>query len=104
MKKFAALGAAAAALVVATFAFGSIPGSDGVIHGCYKSNGELRVIDPSASKKDQSSCKNDETALDWNRQGVKGDTGAPGTPGTPGAPGEKGETGAPGAPGAPGEK
>jgi hypothetical protein len=31
--------------------YGTIPDSAGVIHGCYKNNGQLRLIDP-----DTSSC------------------------------------------------
>jgi hypothetical protein len=80
MKKFALLAAIAAALVTVGLAFAGIPGSDGVIHGCYKNNGDLRVIDPTAPKKDQANCKNDETALDWNQQGVDGPQGDAWTP------------------------
>jgi hypothetical protein len=64
MKKFALVAAAAAALAVGGFAFGAIPGNDGVIHACYKDNGNLRVIDPTAAKKDQANCKNDESSVD----------------------------------------
>jgi hypothetical protein len=78
MKKFVLVAAAACALAVGGFAFGAIPGNDGVIHACYKNNGDLRVIDPSASKKDQANCKNDETALDWNQQGAQGEQGEQG--------------------------
>jgi hypothetical protein len=45
-------------------AYASIPGPDGVIHGCYKnSNGSLIVIDHTAS------CPAGHTALNW-RQGL----------------------------------
>ena len=84
MKKFALVAAAAAALAVGGFAFGAIPGNDGVIHACYKDNGNLRVIDPSAAKKDQANCKNDETALDWNQQGAQGEQGIQGPVGPQG--------------------
>jgi hypothetical protein len=47
-----------------SIAWATIPDSSGVVHACYKKNGDLRVIDPSASKADQSQCKHDETALD----------------------------------------
>ena len=78
-----------AAAVLAGTAYATIPGGDGVIHGCYaKSGGSLRVIDGSTTN-----CKSGEGALDWSRQGVpgpKGDAGAPGPVGP------QGETGAPG--------
>jgi len=83
--------AAAAAFVVAGFAFGAIPGAGGVIHGCYgTSNGQLRVIDGG-------SCRTGETPLDWNAQGVAGPTGATGATGAAGATGATGATGAAGA-------
>jgi hypothetical protein len=64
MKKFVVIAATAAALAVGGFVFGAIPGSDGVVHACYKDNGNLRVVDPAAPKQNQASCKNDETAVD----------------------------------------
>ena len=88
MKKFALVAAAAAALAVGGFAFGAIPGNDGVIHACYKDNGNLRVIDPSATKKDQANCKNDETPLDWNQLGAQGIQGVPGEKGDKGDKGD----------------
>jgi hypothetical protein len=61
-------------LVLGGIAYAAIPDSDGVIHGCYgNSNGQLRVIDEGHT------CKNNETALDWNNQGAQGDPGEPGT-------------------------
>ena len=52
-------------------AYATIPGSDGVIRGCYaKSGGTLRVIDASVTN-----CKASETALNWN---VGGPAGPPG--------------------------
>ena len=68
--------AAAAAFGIAGGIYASIP-SSGVINGCYKKNGELRVVDPSAG----GACKKDETALDWNQTGPTGPTGAQGPPG-----------------------
>src|SRR4051794_16006331 len=84
------------------FATGAIPGSDGVIHGCYNTNnGQLRVVDAATS------CKNPETAIQWSQtgpqgpqgiqgprgeQGVKGDTGAQGPAGKDGANGIDGRT------------
>ena len=80
------------------FAVGTIPGEDGVIHGCYNNRtGVLRVIDPTAK-----SCTDKENSLFWNQQGVPGSDGADGTNGTNGVPGEPGADGAPGTEGAPG--
>jgi hypothetical protein len=81
-------------------AYASIPDAGGVIHGCYKSDhGDLRVIDPAAPKKDQNSCKNDETALNWSQQGVPGPQGPQGTQGPQGPQGTQGIQGPAGASG-----
>jgi len=77
-----ALGAAAA--------YATIPGSGGVISGCYeKRTGILRVIDAEAGK----SCLRLETPISWNEKGEKGDAGAPGPQGPPGATGPAGPPG-----------
>ena len=63
-----------------------IPGSDGVIHGCYANKmGALRVIDSSASCNDKT-----ETAIEWNKQGIQGIQGEPGPQGSQGDPGATG--------------
>lgn len=80
--------AVVAALVAAGVAYGSIPDSSGVIHGCYlKSGGGLRVID-SASK-----CGQSETSLNWNQQGPAGPAGPAGPTGPTGPAGSAGSTG-----------
>ena len=59
--------------VAAGVAYATIPDAGGVVHLCYKdNNGNLRVIDPAASKKDQQACKNDEVALDRQPAGAGG--------------------------------
>jgi hypothetical protein len=58
------------ACLAAGAAFATIPDSNGVIHACYKSGGQLRVIDP-----DTGSCGSNETALSWSVQGPPGLTG-----------------------------
>ncbi len=95
----AALGAGAAVAV------GSIPDSNGVIHGCYANNssesqfGTLRVIDPGMSGTAGNCDQTTENTITWNQQGQpgqpgpKGDTGAQGPKGDPGAPGPKGDPG-----------
>ncbi len=74
----------------------SIVGSDGVIHGCFKSeNGQLRLV----SADDE--CRPSEDAIAWNQagpQGVpgpKGDTGENGDPGAQGPPGKDGTANTP---------
>jgi hypothetical protein len=79
-------------------AFASIESSGGVIHGCYLSNGNLRVVDP------PSTCKSNETSLDWNTQGAVGPTGPTGPKGDTGAAGPTGATGPTGLQGPPGPK
>jgi Collagen triple helix repeat (20 copies) len=108
-----------AALVLAgsVAAFASIPGSDGVIHACFRvSDGQLRVVDPAH----EGSCAHGESALSWNAQGrpgprgpkgavgprgpkgLMGHRGLKGVAGRRGPKGLKGGPGTPGAPGAPG--
>jgi hypothetical protein len=58
---------------VAGIAYASIPGPDGVIHGCYKTStpaqGALITIDSAAS------CPSGYTALNWNQVGPQGPAG-----------------------------
>jgi hypothetical protein len=82
-------------VVGSSVAMATIPGSGGVISGCYgKRSGQLRVIDASSA-----SCRGGEAALTWNQagaQGPKGDTGAQGPQGPKGdagAAGPKGDVG-----------
>ena len=87
-----------------------IPGPDKVIHGCYTSQtGRLRLIDPTAAgSKDQSTCTQTETAIQWNEVGPEGPAGtnglngAPGVQGPAGPQGSAGTNGTIGAPGATG--
>jgi hypothetical protein len=85
----AAAGAVVAFAVAGGIALAAMPGSGGVINGCYQKNeGQLRVIDPGVD-----TCRKPEVAIAWNEQGVKGDKG---DKGDAGVKGEKGDTGAPG--------
>lgn len=99
--------AGAALATTAGVAFATIPGSTGVINGCYeKRTGILRVIDTEAGKR----CLSFETAISWNQggaagpQGPMGDQGPTGDKGPQGDPGEKGPVGDQGPQGNPGEK
>ena len=97
----AALGAGAA---VGAVAIGSIPGSNGVITGCYNTStvvgaagptyGDLRVIDPTKSTQDVPttaySCAQDEATITWNQQGPPGPQGPKGSTGASGKTGAEG--------------
>lgn len=86
------LGSAAVAVGV-----GGIPGTGGVIHGCYLAQtGALRVVPEGEA------CRRNEIALTWSQTGPAGATGPvgpSGVTGASGAPGPEGPTGATGAPG-----
>ena len=67
--------AVVAALAATGIAYATIPDSAGVIHGCYSKTssmslppGSLRVVDTGLGQ----SCSQNEVALNWNQQGVKG--------------------------------
>lgn len=92
----AVVGAAAVLTAGAGIAYGSIPDGQGVIHGCYQTQGgQLRVIDTGKG----ALCTQFETALNWNQtgpQGPKGPTGAKGPQGPTGLQGVQGLQGATG--------
>ena len=81
--------------VVGGLVYAAIPGTNGVIQGCYDGGGNVKVVDALP-------CPKGYTALQWNAQGVKGDKGDTGATGATGAPGATGATGATGAAGAAG--
>ncbi len=77
-----------AALIHAT-----IPGTDGLIYGCYgKGIGSLRIIDNATDR-----CTNLETLLTWNKTGPQGPQGPIGPTGATGPVGPLGPAGAAGA-------
>ncbi len=57
-----AFGFAALLIALGGVAFAAIPDSNGTIHGCFKKNGNLRVVDSS------SECRANETAIQWSQQ------------------------------------
>jgi hypothetical protein len=63
---------------------GSIPGPNGVIHGCYNASGLLR-LEPSAD-----ACQGKETAISWNQKGPQGPQGKTGPEGPQGPTGPAG--------------
>jgi hypothetical protein len=90
---------AAAVVVIALFVCGgvalaTIPGSNGVISGCYVKDGysgagRVRVIDAQAGK----TCNSTENALSWNKQGPRGPQGPTGPAGPAGPTGPEGPQG-----------
>ena len=84
-----AIGAAMLSVGIATTAWAGIPGSNGVISGCYTTaSGSLRVIDAERLQRCNSAK---EKAIEWNQrgeagpQGPQGETGPQGPQGDPGA-------------------
>jgi Collagen triple helix repeat (20 copies) len=74
----------------------TIPGTDGVVHGCFQTQGSvlspkgsLRVIDPSTG----TTCKSSEQPLNWNQTGPPGATGPQGPVGQQGPAGPAGPAG-----------
>lgn len=69
-------GAAAALVLAGGVAYASIPGPDGVIHGCRKtSGGDVKVVDSAAA------CPSGYAALNWSQAGPPGPAGASGPAG-----------------------
>jgi hypothetical protein len=76
-----AIGAVAGMLLAGGVAFATIPGTGGLISGCYEKRiGILRVIDKEAGKP----CTSFETPISWNQQGPQGLQGPKGDPGPQG--------------------
>jgi hypothetical protein len=71
------VGGLVASLVIVAAVRAAIPDPSGAIHACYRSNGNLRLVD-------KSGCTGAETALTWNQTGPHGPAGAAGPAGTPG--------------------
>ena len=77
-------------LAAGGIAYASIPETNGVVHGCYKTlGGALRVIDTGKKQ----ACVRGELALSWNQTGPKGTTGTNGPTGAKGPTGTTGATG-----------
>jgi collagen triple helix repeat protein len=104
----------AAGIAAAGVAYATTPDESGVYHACMNdTNGSVRLIDTTlASTSPRSHCNANETEVQWNMQGVKGDTGPQGPqgevgpqgpPGPQGAKGNTGDTGPQGPAGADGK-
>ena len=69
-----------------------------VIQGCYSNtNGNIRIVDQA------SQCRNTETSIEWNKQGIQGEVGPQGPQGLKGDTGDQGPQGLKGDAGATGE-
>ena len=75
-------------LLLGGIAYASIPGPDGVVHGCYKTDNKTFFVIDSAD-----SCPSGTTSLNWNQTGPQGPTGTNGTDGTNGTNGIDGVSG-----------
>ncbi len=104
-KALAAIGIVVIGVIAGGVTYASIPGPNGVVHGCYQTQGgllssllgptrgALRVVEPGEA------CRSGERAIQWNEKGQPGDRGPQGVqgePGVPGMPGPQGSTGATG--------
>jgi len=98
MRRWIVTGIVAAGLLgaVGAYAVNTITlTTSSVIYACQSNtNGSLRIVSATTG------CKNGETPLQWNVQGVQGDTGPQGSTGPQGVKGDKGDTGATGPAGA----
>jgi hypothetical protein len=86
---------AISALAIGAVAYATIPGTNGVISGCYDAKtGALRVFDASGGV--IPGCSSKEASLNWNQTGPRGATGLQGATGAKGATGAQGQQGAAG--------
>ena len=99
-RRWPLLGLAATLTLIAgglgiAYAAGVIPAVDGTIYACY-SDQHVRLVGPAES------CKERETPIYWNQEGLPGADGEAGARGPQGLPGADGEAGAQGPQGFPG--
>jgi hypothetical protein len=72
------------AVVAAGISYAAIPGTNGLISGCYdKQSGQLRVTDTQTNL--PKGCSAKEAALEWNARGPIGPAGPQGPAGPPDA-------------------
>ena len=85
-KRVLLVGASAGAVITALvggIGLAAIPGTGGVIQGCYDSGGNVKVVEALP-------CPRNYTPFQWNQRGEQGAQGEPGRPGPPGATGADG--------------
>lgn len=91
-KALALITSAAVAAVAVGIALGAIPGSGGVISGCYhKQLGVLRVYDAAGGT--PKGCTSWERSITWNQTGPQGAAGPAGPSGVAGPQGLQGDPG-----------
>lgn len=90
-----ALGIGVAGLAAGGIALAGVPGGGGVYTACVtKSNGTIRLIDPSLSRSSWGShCQSSEQQISWNQTGPTGPAGASGHTGATGPHGSTGSEG-----------
>ncbi|MBE0609035.1 MAG: collagen-like protein [Dehalococcoidia bacterium] len=85
------------ALVIAAMAATGLAVADGESESIYacvnNSSGTIFIVDADAG------CKPNDTKIEWNKQGPRGEDGLPGAPGNDGVAGADGTDGIPGPPG-----
>jgi hypothetical protein len=94
----ASVAAVAGATLAGGIAWATVPAADGTITACYRSSGLLRIIDAEAGE----TCRDNETLLAWNEEGMQGPEGPIGPQGPAGPQGETGPQGEAGPRGEPG--
>lgn len=95
----AAVVGALTTMLLGGIAWAAIPGTGGVIQGCYKeNNGQLRLVEST------SACNPSELPINWNQQGPQGLKGDKGDQGIQGIQGPKGDQGIQGIQGMKGDK
>lgn len=62
MLRWFLIGAGCSFIAVGAVAYASIPDATGVIHGCFKPGGTVRLVD--------GACRAGETAIAWDQQGT----------------------------------
>ena len=82
------------ALVVTSqaYAHNESPSAD-VIHWCVKQSGEIHILLDDWKKKKDAECKKKDIQLDWNAQGIQGETEPDDATGPTGLTGPDGATG-----------
>ncbi len=85
MKSLAVIGVLIAAVLVVGIGFAQ--GTDEVIHACVNPEQQIRIVEPPED------CRDEETNLDWNIEGLQGPPGEDGQDGEDGEDGQDGEDG-----------
>jgi hypothetical protein len=93
-KVLAVIGVLIAAVLVVGIGFAQV--NDDIIHACVNPEQQIRIVDAPED------CRDEETNLDWNFEGLQGPPGEDGEDGQDGEDGEDGQDGEDGEKGDPG--